>query len=133
MAKGYEVNQERLAIIAALGKELARRSRSRCELCEASGVKLSAFEVPPAPKIPEVDRCVFLCETCREQVADSRRFQPGERWRCLTQTVWSEVPAVQVMAVRQMRRQADSQDWAREALEEIYLDPEVEEWAGVEE
>ncbi len=130
MAKGYEENQARVAAIASFGKELARRSRSRCELCESSGVKLSAFEVAPVPREPDPDRCLFLCEECREQVEHPKRFQPGERWRCLAQTLWSEVPAVQVMAVRLLRRQADSQSWAREALENAFLDPEIEAWAA---
>ena len=129
MAKGYEVNQERVAALASLGKDLARRSKSRCELCETSGVGLSPFEVPPEPKLPELDRCLFLCDRCREQAGNPKRFQPGEAWRCLAQTIWSEVPAVQVMAVRLLRRQANSEEWAREVLAEAYLDPEVELWA----
>ncbi len=129
MAKGYEVNQERVAAIASFGKELARRSKSRCELCETSGVRLTAFEVPPEPKVPELDRCLFLCERCREQAENPRRFQAGEDWRCLAQAVWSEIPAIQVMAVRLLRRQADSQPWAQETLEEAYLDPEIAAWA----
>mgnify|MGYP000930954524 FL=1 len=33
---------------------------------------------------------------------------------------------VQVMAVRLLRRLQKSQDWAREALEELFLDEEIE-------
>ena len=132
MAKGYEINQARVGELASFGKDLARRAHSKCELCETAGVKLSAFEVPPVPALPEFDRCVFLCDRCREQTENSRRFEPGEHWRCLTQTVWSEVPAVQVLAVRLLRRQADTQAWARETLDGAFLDPEVEEWAGQE-
>lgn len=129
MAKGFEVNQERQAAIASFGKDLARRSKSRCELCETSGVPLKAYEVPPEPKMPELERCVFICDRCREQAENPKRFQAGEDWRCLSQTVWSEVPAVQVMALRLLRRQAGSQPWAQETLEQVFLDPEVEAWA----
>ncbi|MCB1232603.1 MAG: phnA protein [Verrucomicrobiae bacterium] len=129
MAKGYESNQERVRMIASFGKDLARRARSRCELCETTGVKLTAYEVPPEPKVPDFDRCLFLCDRCREQAENPKRFEPGEEWRCLAQAIWSEVPAVQVMAVRLLRRQADSQNWARETLEQAYLDPEIETWA----
>ena len=132
MAKGYEVNQARVAALASFGKDLARRARSRCELCEVSGVSLSAFEAPPVSAELDIGRCLLLCGRCHEQAGNPKKFEPGEHWRCLTQTAWSEFPAVQVMAVRLLRRQADSQDWAREALEEIYLDPEIEAWASEE-
>jgi hypothetical protein len=33
---------------------------------------------------------------------------------------------VQVMAVRLLRRLSKSQDWAREALDELFLDEEIE-------
>ena len=129
MAKGFESNQARVAALASFGKDLARRARSKCELCETGGVKLQTFEVPPVPSEPEFDRCLLLCERCYQQASDERKFEAGEHWRCLAQTLWSDLPAVQVMAVRLLRRQADSQDWAREALDGAYLDPEVEEWA----
>ena len=132
MAKGYETNQERVALLNSFGKELARRAKSRCELCEASGVKLSIHEVPPVPKEPDVARCVFICEECLEQVENPKRFQPGERWRCLTKTLWSEVPSVQALVLRLLKRLSGSQDWARETLEDAWVDPEIEEWSAKE-
>lgn len=130
MAKGYQANQERVAIIKSFGKELARRSRSKCELCETTGAALSVFEIPPESKgDPEVDRCLFLCENCHEQAGNLKRFRPGEHWRCLAQTIWSEIPAVQVLAARMLRRQADSQHWAQEALDGVFLDEEIEAWS----
>jgi protein PhnA len=88
--------------------------------------------LPPVPKEPEVGRCLFLCDDCRDQAENPKRFRAGERWRFLTQSLWSELPAVQVLAVRLLRRQADSQDWARESLEDAWLDPVIEEWAAQE-
>lgn len=130
MAKGYQANQERVAIIKSFGKELARRSRSKCELCETVGAALTVFEIPPESKNePEVERCLFLCENCHEQASNTKRFRPGEHWRCLAQTVWSETPAVQVLASRMLRRQAKSQAWAQEALDGVFLDEETEVWS----
>ncbi|MDF1861445.1 MAG: hypothetical protein P1U87_14610 [Verrucomicrobiales bacterium] len=130
MAKGYQANQERVAILKSFGKELARRSRSKCELCETTGAALSVFEVPPESKNnPDVDRCAFLCESCHEQAGNLKRFRPGEHWRCLAQTAWSETPAVQVLAVRLLRRQADRQPWAQEALDGLFLEEPLEEWS----
>ncbi len=133
MAKGYQENKERTATLSMFGKDLARRARSKCELCEASGVSLSVCEVPPVPSgMPEIERCVFICDSCREQFLNPKKFKPGEQWRCLAQTVWTEVPAIQVAAVRLLKRQADSQAWAREALDGLFLDEEIEEWVTKE-
>jgi len=130
MAKGRELHDARMARLRAFGKDLARGAKSRCELCEASGAKLEIYEVPPEPAEPEMDRCVLLCETCLREVSKPAAFRAGEHWRCLANSVWSERPAVQVLAVRLLRRQAASQAWARETLEDLYLEEAVESWAG---
>ena len=50
------------------------------------------------------------------------------------QSTWSEVPAVQVMAVRLLRRMARNEvHWAEELLEHAYLEPDLEEWADLAE
>lgn len=126
MARGKEEHQARTALLQSFGKDLARRSKSRCELCEAAGEKLSIVEVPPEPRDPEIGECVMLCEACATAVREPRRFRAGNHWRCLAQTLWSEVPAVQVLALRLLRRQERSEAWARESLEMFYPDDEIE-------
>ncbi len=130
MGKGYEANQLRLSNLALLGKDLARRARSKCELCETGGVKMLTYEVTPVAGEPDLDKCLLLCSDCFEQVSETRRFKAGEHWRFLAQVLWSELPAVQVVAVRMLKRQQDSQQWAASALEQVWLEPEVEAWAG---
>ena len=129
MAKGYDEYQERQAAVNMLGKELARRSRSHCELCDARGVPLSVFEVPPAPTDPAAEAALFLCQECRSQLDNPRQFD-ATRWRFLTERVWSELPAAQVLAVRLLRRLSDDEGWAAAALEDLYLDEDVEAWAA---
>jgi protein PhnA len=126
MAKGREEHDARTARLQSFGKDLARRAKSKCELCERAGEKLSIFEVPPEPREPDIDRCLLLCERCREQADGLKRFQPGEHWRILAEMAWSGIPMVQVMAVRLLRRQAGAQAWAREALETLDLDEDLE-------
>jgi len=126
MAKGKEEHEARVAALNTFGKDLARRAKSKCELCERGGEKLAIFEVPPVPRDPDPDRCLLLCGDCADQAADSRRFRSGEQWRFLVGQAWNENPMVQVMAVRLLRRLQKSQDWAREALEELFLDEEIE-------
>ncbi|MEQ8763457.1 MAG: phnA protein [Planctomycetota bacterium] len=132
MAKGYDKHKERMDAIAALGRPLARRSRSQCELCETSGVPLAAYEVPPLPDEPALETTLFLCEPCGREI-QSTKILDAARLRVLEKTVWSELPAAQVVAVRWVRRLAnDGEAWARELLENLYLDEEVEAWADRE-
>jgi protein PhnA len=42
MAKGHETHQSRVAALQALGKDLARRAKSKCELTGVGGVPLRA-------------------------------------------------------------------------------------------
>ena len=130
MAKGYNEHMERRSQLNMLGKELTRRAHASCELCAASGVALAPYEVPPVPAEPTVATTLFLCETCRTQIATPRQLDP-ERWRFVAQAVWSEIPAVQVMAVRMLQRLAKTEPWAASVIEEeLYLDDETAAWAA---
>lgn len=125
MAGGHERNRARRALLASFGKDLARRSRSRCELCEAAGVSLEIVELRPVPAEPDFERCLLACAECASGLVDPARGN-RQRWRALSNAVWSEVPAVQIGAVRVLRRIADDEDWARELLDQLYLDPDIE-------
>ncbi len=128
MATGYQADRARKEAVQALGRELARRARSRCEFCGVGGQRLEVVEVLPLPDRPEPTRAVLLCEPCMAGVVEGRT-EPEERWRFLEEVVWSEVPPVQVMAVRMARRlQARKVGWAQDLLAGIYLDPEIEAW-----
>lgn len=124
MARGRDVHQARIAALQGLGRHLARRCRSTCEVCEASGVPLRPFEVTPLVDDPDLDETIFVCDTCRDGLAGGPLDDP--RWRCLESAVWSDVRPVQVLAVRLVRRLADAgQVWAINLLEGLYLDDEV--------
>lgn len=127
MAKGFDQHQEYLQQLSLLGKELTRRSRAHCELCTRSGVSLSIFEVPPPPKEPRIDSVLHLCEDCSAQLENPKAINPNH-WRILSETVWSEVPAAQVMAMRILRHLSSGQPWAQEILEGVYLEEEQEAW-----
>lgn len=126
MAKGLDKHRQRQGALSAFGKDLARRAKSQCELCGAAGTKLVTHEVPPVGSEPEFNHCILVCETCKEQLDNPKRMQP-DHWRCLNTAVWSEVPAVQVMAVATLKRLA-ALPWASELQEQLYLSPEVDEW-----
>lgn len=128
MSRGYDEHQTRLAHLNALGKTLARRAHSACELCGASGTPLSTREVAPIPPDPEAGRCIFLCEACRRRLDVPRQADPNH-WRCLAASVWSEIPAVQVTAVRILRALAPKHAWAEELLDQLYLEEPQALWA----
>ncbi len=128
MASGYQADKARKDAVNALGRELARRSKSRCELCGEGGRRLEVVEVPPLAERPEAGRAVLLCEPCADGVM-GRVNHPAERWRFLEEVVWSEVAPVQVTAVRMARKLSeDGVGWARDLLAGLYLAPEIEAW-----
>ncbi len=104
---------------------LQARSENICELCSATEA-LAVYEVPPTSD-GGADTCVLLCATCREQVEDSATLDV-HHWRCLNDSMWSQVPAVQVMAWRMLSRLSD-ETWARDQLDMLYLDDETLAWA----
>lgn len=128
MGKGYETHQARLLALQAIGKDLARRAKSKCELTGASGVPLRPYEVPPVSDEPDIDRTLLISEACHEVLDHPSRLK-GREWQCLAEIVWSEQPATQVVAWRMLQHLAKREDWAREALEKVYFDDEVAAWA----
>ena len=129
MAKGYELHQVLKMALQAMGKDLARRAKSRCEITGASGVPLRPYEVPPVGETPDFDRTLLVSNAVMDVLEHPKRLA-GREWQCLTEMVWSDMPAVQVVAWRMLRELATREDWAREALDEVFLDPEIEEWAN---
>lgn len=133
MATRLDRHQARVDALNQLGRGLARRAHSKCELCGAGSDDgygaLRPFEVPPTlEEGPELDRCALLCERCAGVVGGGRPGD-GSTLRFLESAMWSELPAAQVCAVRLLRRlRDDGVAWAEAALDGLYLDPEVEAW-----
>ncbi|MDH3349653.1 MAG: PhnA domain-containing protein [Desulfobulbaceae bacterium] len=106
-------------------KELYARSESKCELC-GSIEGLGVYEIPPNSN-GSADECVFVCETCREQIEQPEKVDVYH-WRCLNDSMWSQVPSVQVMAWRMLKR-LSVEGWAQDLLDQLYLDDETLAWA----
>jgi len=105
---------------------LQTRSEGTCELCAASE-ELSVYEVQPQEEATP-DTCILVCETCRTQI-DDPQLVDIHHWRCLNDSMWSQVPAVQVTAWRMLNR-LEAEDWARSLLDMLYLDDETLAWAS---
>lgn len=105
--------------------ELQARSNSKCELCSASE-NLSVLEVPPNSD-GSAEQCLLLCTTCYEQINNPKKVDVNH-WRCLNDSMWSQVPAVQVMAWR-MLTHLRNEGWPQDLLEMLYLDEATKKWA----
>ena len=50
-------------------------------------------------------------------------------WHCLTDTVWSDLPALQVISIRMLRRlAARDEHWANELLDQVVVEPTIDKW-----
>lgn len=122
MAKARDRHHARKAALSALGRDLSRRSKSRCELCGAQG-SLSPVEVDGNPEEePDLAWALLLCGSC----ATLAEKGDGADARFLAEACWSELLPAQLLAVRILRRIAPETRWAEDTLDGLYLDPETE-------
>lgn len=109
----------------SIEQALQARSESKCELCGATE-DLAVFAVPPSSD-GSVDQSVLLCGACRTQIDNPDQVDPNH-WRCLNDSMWSQVPAVQVLAWRMLNR-LRGEGWPQDLLDMMYLDDETLSWA----
>jgi len=109
---------------------LQQRAEGQCELCKSSE-NLSVFEVTPNEGLSE-DCAILACENCIQQMQDADKIDVNH-WRCLNDSMWSQIPAVQVVAWR-MLTQLSSEGWPQDFLDMLYLDDDTLSWAkaGIE-
>ena len=106
-------------------KALEQRSNNTCELCSADN-NLSVFPVPPTSDL-SAQQSILVCATCLEQIEGNQALDINH-WRCLTDSMWNQEPAVQVMAYRMLHK-LSAESWAQDALDMIYMEDDVKTWA----
>jgi len=104
---------------------LYARSERKCELCAAVD-HLETYPVPPH-SADNPEECILACEVCRQQL-DNPDMVDINHWRCLNDSMWSQIPAVQVVAWR-MLTQLCAEGWPQDLLDMLYLDDETLVWA----
>jgi protein PhnA len=109
----------------AIKDELLKRSDTKCELCSAEN-DLEVYQIPPDAK-GTVDDSILICSVCKEQIEDPEKMDTNH-WRCLNDSMWSEVPGVQVVAWRMLNR-LKNEGWPQGLLDMLYLDEETQKWA----
>lgn len=103
---------------------LIARSGSVCELCEGTE-DLNAYSIPPFAE--SADKSIFVCGNCFAQITGANPMD-SNHWRCLNKSMWSTVPAVQIMAWRLLTA-LRQEGWPQDLLDMLYLDDEVLAWA----
>lgn len=104
---------------------ILNRSEHKCELC-GSDQLVKVYEVPPQDKTSE-SNCIVVCNVCQNQIDKKAELDPAH-WNCLSSSMWSEVPGVQVVAWRMLNRLKD-ESWAADQLDMLYLDDDNLAWA----
>ncbi|HKK74987.1 MAG TPA: PhnA domain-containing protein [Saprospiraceae bacterium] len=109
----------------SIQSDLQSRSGGNCELC-GSAEETTAFEVKPAQNQGS-DGYALLCANCQYQLEHPDEMY-SDHWRCLNDSMWSEVPVVKVLAWRALYR-LRGEGWPQDLLDMMYLDEATLEWA----
>ena len=104
---------------------LLQRSENKCELCKSTE-EVKLHEVLPQKSTNE-QNCIMICTTCLSQIEKKAELD-SNHWQCLTETMWSEVPGIQVVAWRMLNR-LKNESWASDNLDMLFLDEETLVWA----
>jgi len=115
--------QPKKIIFATMNDKLIARSGGKCELC-GKETELAVYRVAPEDRAGNE---VAICQSLVDQVDGTEPIDPNA-WRFLPDAMWSEVPAVQVLAWRMLNR-LKGESWAADALDILYLDEETLAWA----
>lgn len=113
----------------SIERALKKRANDQCEICGQTEANQQAiYEVPHTPdRIEGIEKYLWVCLTCLSQF--DREVRDENHWRCLNDTMWSEIPVVKVMAWRMLQR-LKSLGWPQDLLDMMYLDEQEEEWAA---
>ena len=84
------------------------------------------YEVPPDSD-GSADTCALICNSCHEQIENPEKTD-ANHWRCLNDSMWSQIPAVQVLAWRILDR-LKAEGWPQDLLDMLYLDEHTLNWA----
>ncbi|QGX39461.1 PhnA domain-containing protein [Permianibacter aggregans] len=103
--------------------ELLARCGGRCELCAAEA-PLSSYALPASSG--RDDAQIMVCANCAQQI--DAETPDAEHWRCLRDSIWSPMPAVQVMAWRILKK-LEAEAFAQDILAMVYFDEEMQRWA----
>lgn len=110
----------------SLDKTLQDRSGNQCEICTSTD-NLGIYNVPPHPQ-GTIDDSIYCCSTCSSQLQNPDTID-SNHWRCLNESMWSEVDAVKVISWRMLNR-LRGEGWTQDLLDMMYLEDDLLKWAA---
>ena len=99
----------------SIEKSLMERSGALCELCGGYD-GLEAYRVAPR------DEEILICSVCRNSIDDPTKDE--KHWNCLSDSMWSVIPAVQVVSFRLLYKLKQ-----QDKLDMMYLEDDIRDWA----
>lgn len=106
-------------------KLLRERAGNKCELC-ANTNELLAYRLPPK-KEEDIGNFILVCSKCSHQLSNQDSLD-SNHLRCLNDSMWSQVPAVQVVVWRLLNG-LKSEGWSQDLLDMMYMDDSTLTWA----
>ena len=104
-----------------LENELRERSDNTCELCSATN-NLQVYSLEHFPG-EAIDGSFMACQVCIEQLEDFDKVEVNH-WRCLNDSMWSTIPAVQVVTF-QMLTKLKAEGWPQDLLDMMYMEDDL--------
>ncbi len=97
-------------------EQVLQRSGGVCELCGTSS-NLQLYEIKPR------NDYILICDTCLDNINHPGSETP-RHWRCLNESMWSEVPIVQALIYR-ILESISSEGWPQDLLDMMYIDDDT--------
>lgn len=110
----------------SLVEKLNQRSGNSCELSNETE-NLHVYEVDYSGE-SAADRSILISEKCIAQIEKTEEPESAFWEPILPIVMWSEIPALKVISWRMLQR-FRNESWAVDALDMIYMEDEVLEWA----
>lgn len=109
----------------SIEKLLIERSENKCELC-SNNESLTGFKLPPKEE-EDISNYILVCAKCQSQLSDQDNLD-ADHLRCLNDSMWSQIPAVQVVVWRLLHG-LNSEGWSQDLIDMMYLDDATLSWA----
>ena len=103
--------------------DILKERSTNCELCGSQN-QLEAFLISPKTELT-AENSALLCSQCIELIQNDQ-FNDNH-WFCLNDSAWTQEAPVQVLVFRLLSKIPE--DWARELLDQIYIEDSVKDWA----
>lgn len=73
------------------------------------------------------ENSIMICGQCLPQIEKQKELDKPH-WSCLSESMWSEIPGIQVVSWRMLNR-FRHESWATDLLDMMYMDDEKLVWA----